>query len=472
MRTVQATYVDGTWAPGTGTTEIEVGSAADGAVLARFQGAGGEDVARACAAAATAWPEWAATPVTDRADLLRTAAQLVEKRADELGATAAQEVGTPIRMAPIVHGHMVAATMRDVADKVESHTFEERVGSSLVLREPVGVAAAITAWNYPLYQLATKLVPALAVGCTVVLKPSEIAPLTTIGFFEALAEAGLPGGVANLVVGTGAEAGEPLVTDPRVGAVSFTGSTRTGVRIAELAAAGVTRVTLELGGKSASVLLDDADLATAVPATLHGCLLNNGQTCAALTRLIVPRARLAEVEEILAAAVGQLRVGDPRDPDTAVGPVASAAQHLRVLQHLRGALDDGATVISGGLDAPEGVPAGGYYVRPTVLRVDPSMRIAREEVFGPVLCVIAVDSEDEAVAVANDTDYGLSGAVWSADPDRALAVARRLRTGQVAVNGGAFNISAPFGGYKRSGYGREGGRFGLDEYLETKAVQL
>ena len=471
MHQVQATYVDGTWAEG-GGAELEVGSAADGSVLARFRGADARDVDRACAAADTAWGPWTATSVGERADLLRTTADLVAKRADELGAVASLEVGTPARMASTVHGHLVAATIRDVATTLESYAFEERVGTSLVLKEPIGVAAAITAWNYPLYQLATKLVPALAAGCTAVLKPSEIAPLTTVAFFEALAEAGLPAGVANLVVGTGAEAGEALVTDPRVGIVSFTGSTRTGARIAELAAPGITRTTLELGGKSASVVLDDADLGQAVSASLRGCLINNGQTCAALTRLVVPRSRLAEVEQLLVDAVAQLVTGDPRDEATDVGPVASAAQRERVLGHIEDALAQGAVLVAGGPGPVDGAPAGGHYVRPTVLRVQPHLRIAREEVFGPVLCVVAVDSEEEAVAVANDTDYGLSGAVWSGDPDRALAVARRLRTGQVAVNGGAFNISAPFGGYKRSGYGREGGRFGLEEYFETKAVQL
>ncbi|MQW78032.1 aldehyde dehydrogenase family protein [Nocardioides sp. dk4132] len=471
MQQVRATYVDGAWAEG-GGAELEVGNAADGSVLARFRGAGAPDVDRACAAADAAWPGWAATSVADRAEVLRTTADLVTKRAEELGSVAALEVGTPARMASTVHGHLVAATIRDVASTLESFAFEERVGTSLVLKEPIGVAGAITAWNYPLYQLATKLVPALAAGCTAVLKPSEVAPLTSIAFFEMLAEAGVPAGVANLVVGTGPEAGEALVTDPRVGIVSFTGSTRTGARIAELAAPGITRVTLELGGKSASVVLDDADLEQAVAASLRGCLLNNGQTCAALTRLIVPRARLAEVEQLLLAGVEALVTGDPRDPSTDVGPVASATQHERVLTHLRGALAEGAVLVAGGPEPVPGAPRGGHYVRPTVLRVEPHLRIAREEVFGPVLCVIAVDSEDEAVAVANDTDYGLSGAVWAGDPDRALAVARRMRTGQVAVNGGAFNISAPFGGYKRSGYGREGGRFGLEEYFETKAVQL
>ncbi|WP_244928594.1 aldehyde dehydrogenase family protein [Nocardioides sp. W7] len=471
MQHVRATYIDGRWGEGSGP-ELEVGSAADGSVLARFRGAGADDVERACAAADAAWPAWAATSVADRVDLLRRTADLVAKRADELGSVAAQEVGTPVRLASTVHGHLVAATVRDVATTLEAYAFEERIGNSLILREPIGVAAAITAWNYPLYQLATKLVPALAAGCTVVLKPSEVAPLTTIAFFEVLAEAGLPAGVANLVVGTGAEAGEALVTDPRVGIVSFTGSTQTGARIAELAAPGITRVTLELGGKSASVVLDDADLAQAVPASLRGCLMNNGQTCAALTRLIVPRSRLTEVEQLLAEAVAQLVTGDPRDDATDVGPVASAVQRERVLGHVRGALAEGAVLIAGGPDPVAEAPAGGHYVRPTVLRVEPHLRIAREEVFGPVLCVIPVDSEEEAVAVANGTDYGLSGAVWSGDPDRALAVARRLRTGQVAVNGGPFNISAPFGGYQRSGYGREGGRFGLEEYFEIKAVQL
>jgi len=465
-------FIGGEWRPGSAEDDVVVTSAADGAELARFPAATAADAEAAVAAARAAWPGWAARPVADRAGLLRRAADLLEKRAEEIARGCALEIGSPLAVAAGIHAHLPAAAMRDVADQVERFPHEEQIGNSLVVHEPAGVAVAITAWNYPLYQFATKVAPALAAGCTVVAKPSELAPLSTIAFFEALIEAGLPDGVANLVIGTGPEVGEPLVAHPAVDVVSFTGSTRVGMRIGELAAPGVKRVALELGGKSAALILDDADLDVAVPGAVRGWLVNNAQTCAALTRLVVPRARLAEVERRLVDVLAQTPLGHPLEEGTAVGPVISPAQRQRVVSYIESGIAEGARLLVGGVDRPEDLPADGNYVVPTVFSdVAPHLRIAQEEIFGPVLCVIPVDSEDEAVEVANGTPYGLSGAVWSSDPERATAVARRLRTGQVAVNGGAFNLRAPFGGYKLSGVGREGGRHGLAEYVETKAIQ-
>lgn len=473
MNRKPSTYIGGVWAEGSGTDDIVVASAADGSELARSRAAGAADVDAAVRAARDGWPDWAATPVPERTAVLRRLADLLDEHADDLGRMGAQEIGSPIRVAAGIHARLPALAIREVADQMEVFPLREDVGNSAVLREPRGVAAAVSAWNFPLYQFATKVAPAIAAGCTVVAKPSELAPLTPIRFFELLAAAGLPPGVANLVVGTGPEVGEPLVAHPEVDVVSFTGSTQVGRRVGELAGRDVKRVALELGGKSANLLLRDADLSAAIPESLRACLINNGQTCAALTRLVVPRARLAEVEEALVAGLAAFPLGHPLDERTGLGPVISEPQHRRVNGYIEDGVAAGARLLTGGSERPADLPEGGHYVRPTVFSdVTPDMRIAREEIFGPVLCVLPVDSEDAAVEVANGTVYGLSGAVWSSDEDRAFDVARRLRTGQVAVNGGGFNIHAPFGGYNHSGVGREGGRYGIDEYLETKAVQL
>ena len=350
--------------------------------------------------------------------------------------------------------------------------WEKTVGNSLVVREPVGVVGAITPWNYPLHQIAAKVAPALAAGCTVVLKPSEVAPLNAFVLADIFDEVGLPPGVFNLVTGYGPVVGEAIAAHPDVDMVSFTGSTRAGRRVSEVASATVKRVALELGGKSANVLLDDADFATAVPDGVAKCYANSGQTCSALTRMLVPRNRLADVEELARTAAETYTPGDPFEEGTRLGPLVSAAQRDRVRSYIDKGVGEGADLLTGGADAPEGLDHG-YFVRPTVFSsVTRDMTIAREEIFGPVLAIIPYDSEDEAVDIANDTDYGLAGGVWSGDPERAKAVARRLRTGQVEVNGGGFNPMAPFGGYKQSGNGRELGAYGLEEYLEVKSLQL
>ncbi|TAN54112.1 MAG: aldehyde dehydrogenase family protein, partial [Betaproteobacteria bacterium] len=348
-----------------------------------------------------------------------------------------------------------------------------RVGNSVVVREPAGVVGAITPWNYPLHQIALKLAPALAAGCTVVLKPSEVAPFNAFILAEVIDAAGLPKGVFNLVTGLGSTVGEALVSHPLVDMISFTGSTRAGKRISEVAAQTVKRVALELGGKSAAVILDDADLASAVKSTVGNCYLNSGQTCTALTRMLVPESKYAEAAKLAAEVANSFTPGDPLAESTRLGPLASSMQLERVRSYIRKGAAEGAELLAGGADAPEGVPAGGYYVKPTVFgRVRPGSTLEQEEIFGPVLSIVTYRDEEDAIRIANDTPYGLAGAVWSRDEARAQRVARRIRAGQVDVNGGAFNMNAPFGGFKQSGHGREAGVYGLEEFLEYKSLQL
>jgi len=359
-----------------------------------------------------------------------------------------------------------------VAEKFE---YSHELGSSLVVREPIGVVGCITPWNYPLHQITAKVAFAMAAGCTVVLKPSEIAPIDAFILAEIIDEIGLPAGVFNLVTGTGPVVGEALAAHPSVDMISFTGSTRAGRRVSQVAAETVKKVALELGGKSANIIcadLDEATFAKAVSSGVGGAFLNSGQTCLALTRMLVPRSRLAEAETLAGAAATAMIVGDPFEKTTALGPLASAAQRDRVNGYIQKGIDEGAKVVVGGVGVPEGCTTG-YYVKPTVFsNVTNSMTIARDEIFGPVLSIIAYDNEEEAIQIANDTVYGLSGAVWAADKDKAIAIARRIRTGQIAVNGGAFNINAPLGGYKQSGIGREYSEYGFEEFLEIKSMQL
>jgi acyl-CoA reductase-like NAD-dependent aldehyde dehydrogenase len=355
---------------------------------------------------------------------------------------------------------------------LDDFSFEERVVTSLVVREPVGVVGAITPWNYPLHQIVAKVAPALAAGCTVVLKPSEVTPLNAFILAEIMDEVGVPAGVFNLVSGTGPVVGEAIASHPGVDMVSFTGSTRAGKRVSELAAQTVKRVHLELGGKSANVILDDANLdACIAPGVMYGCYLNSGQTCSALTRMLVARDQQEEIVERAKAAAETVTLG-PADSDAQLGPLVSATQRDRVRGYIQKGIDEGARLVTGGAEAPDGLDTG-YFVKPTVFAdVTPEMTIAQEEIFGPVLVIMPYDDEDDAVRIANSTVYGLAGAVQSGDLDRATRVARRIRTGQVEVNGGGFNIQAPFGGYKQSGNGRELGKFGLEEFLETKSLQL
>jgi acyl-CoA reductase-like NAD-dependent aldehyde dehydrogenase len=355
---------------------------------------------------------------------------------------------------------------------MEEVAWEEEVGNSRVLREPVGVLGAITPWNYPLNQIAAKVAPALAAGCTVVLKPSEVTPLNAFLLAEVIEAAGLPAGVFNLVTGTGPVVGEAIAAHPGVDMVSFTGSTRAGRRVSELASATVKPVAMELGGKSPNVILDDADLAKAVPDGVAKCFLNSGQTCSALTRMLVPRQRLAEAEELARATAETFTPGDPFESSTRLGPLVSEVQRERVRGYIGKGVEEGARLITGGAEPPEGLERG-FFVRPTVFsEVEAEMTIGQEEIFGPVLAIQPYEGEDDAVRIANSTDYGLAGGVWAADSERAIAVARRIRTGQIEINGGAFNPLAPFGGYGQSGHGRENGRYGIEELLQVKSLQL
>lgn len=465
-------YVDGAWEASSGAGTIAVIDATTEATLGHVPEGTADDADRAVAAARTALPGWAGTPVEDRAKALERLSEALQARMAELATLVTREVGTPVNLSSLAHVGLPTITLASTAEIARSHPFEETVGSSLVVSEPVGVVGCITPWNYPLHQAVAKVAPALAAGCTVVLKPSEVAPLSAFALADMVHELPLPPGVFNLVSGTGAVVGEALVAHPQVDMISFTGSTAAGRRVGEVAARTVKRVALELGGKSPTVILADADLRRAVMAGVTSAFLNSGQSCLAQSRMIVPRSKLAEVEVLAVAAAESFTPGDPLDSGTRLGPLASEAQRRRVWDHIRRAEAEGASLLTGGTGVPDGLDHG-FFVRPTVFTgVRPHMAIAQEEVFGPVLSIMAYDNEDEAVDMANGTIYGLAGAVWSADPDRARAIALRLRTGQVDVNGGAFNPLAPFGGYKQSGNGRELGRRGLEEFLEVKSLQL
>ncbi len=465
-------YIDGAWVAPHGTGSIEVRSAPTEEVIARIPEGDEHDANAAVTAARRAFEGWAATAPAERAAFLLKIHEGMKARAEEIGRTIAQEVGMPVKLATRIQAGSPTFTFSMYAKMVAGYQWEERIGNSLVLREPVGVVACITPWNYPLHQIAAKVAPALAAGCTVVLKPSEVAPLNAFILAEIIDSVGLPKGVFNLITGYGPVAGEALARHPDVDMVSFTGSTRAGRRVSELAAGTVKRVALELGGKSASIVLDDADLAAAVKGTVSACFLNSGQTCSAHTRMLVPESKYAEAARLAAEEAAKYTLGDPFDEKTKLGPLVSAAQRERVRNYIRKGIEEGAELLAGGPDAPAGLDKG-YYVKPTVFgRVDPKSTIAQEEIFGPVLSIITYRDEAEAVRIANDTPYGLGGGVWSGSEEHALSVARRLRTGQVDINGAPFNMFAPFGGFKQSGHGRELGKFGLEEFLEPKSVQL
>ncbi|MDN5854198.1 MAG: aldehyde dehydrogenase family protein [Actinomycetia bacterium] len=465
-------YIDGTWTPAASSGTIPVENPTTEEVLGQIPEGGVTDVDRAVEAARTALRQWSATTRAERAAHLQRLQDGLAKRAEEIGETIAKEVGTPLRIATRIQA---ALPQTDVATYVEllgEEEHDEKVGNSLIVKEPIGVVAAITPWNYPLHQITCKIAPALAAGCTVVVKPSEIAPLSAYLLFDAIHEAGFPPGVINLVTGYGPIVGEALAQHAGVDAVSFTGSVPAGTRVAELAAKTVKKVTLELGGKSANVILDDADLETAVKVGVANAFLNGGQTCTAWTRMLVPVDREEEALTLAKTYAERFTPGDPMDPATKLGPLVSEKQRERVRDFIRVGLDEGARLITGGAEPPADLESG-HFVAPTVFgAVDPDSTIAQEEVFGPVLSIIAYRDEEHALEIANNSRYGLHGSVWSADSDRALAFARRVRTGQIDVNGGAYNPHAPFGGYKQSGVGREMGALGLEEFRETKSIQL
>jgi len=463
-------YIGGARVPATPAGEVHVGDAATGAPLATVTLGGAADADAAVRAARLALPAWRALGARGRAPFLLAIADALEAVSGELAREISREVGMPLKLARRIQVDAPVAAWRATAALADSFGFERTVGNSRIVLEPAGVVAAITPWNYPLHQITAKLAPALLAGCTVVLKPSELAPATTARLIAAAERAGLPDGVLNVVLG-GAAVGEALVAHAGVAMLSFTGSTAVGRRIAAIAAGDMKRLSMELGGKSAAVVLPGADLARAVKATLASCMLNSGQTCSATTRLLVPRADYAQCRALLREGAAALTLGDPEDPATRVGPLLSAAQKARVLDFIREAEQAGCDLVAGGSAAA--VPGSGHFVAPTVFgEVPPDSRLANEEVFGPVLAVLCHDSQDDAIALANATPYGLAATVWAATPEQGEAVARELRAGQVDVNGGRFNALAPFGGFGMSGVGREGGAFGLEEFLEPRSIQL
>ncbi|MDQ1425222.1 MAG: aldehyde dehydrogenase [Acidimicrobiaceae bacterium] len=468
-------YIGGGWVASTGSGTIDVIDSVNEEVMATVPAGTAADVDRAVQAARQAFDQWSTTSVEERGKYLTRIGEALGARVDEIATVISRETGMVKALSKIVQVGLPVNSFNAAAKVVEQFPFEETIGNSLVVREPIGVVGCITPWNYPLHQIAAKVAYALAAGCTVVLKPSEIAPVDAFILAEVINEIGLPAGVFNLVSGDGPTVGEAIASHPGVDMVSFTGSTRAGRRVAQLAAETMKKVALELGGKSANVLLDDLDEAGFAKAVADGvgkCFLNSGQTCSALTRMLVPRARLAEAEHVAAATAAVFKVGDPFDETSRLGPLASDAQRQRVRGYVTRGIEEGAKLVTGGAEAPEGLDKG-FFVQPTVFsEVRPDMTIAQEEIFGPVLSILPYDTEDDAVRIANDTVYGLAGGVWSADKERATRVARRLRTGQVEVNGGRFNPNAPFGGYKQSGVGREYGRHGLEEFLEVKSLQL
>lgn len=467
----ESIYVDGRWQTPHGSGLIDVIDTVTEEVMGRVPAGDATDIDTAVRAAASAFPDWSQSSVQERADLITAIADALEEERDELAQLMAREVGTPLATSYKTQVDLSINVFRSMAELIIDLPLEERLGSATVVRVPTGVVAAITPWNYPLYQIAAKLAPAIAAGCTVVVKPSSVAPLAAFRMADILERIQAPAGVVNLVTGPGAAVGEDLVTHPLVDMVSLTGSVGAGARVGELAARDIKRVTLELGGKSAFVLVPGADLDGAMTALLGSAFANNGQTCSATTRLVVCREQLDEVEEILAERVGAMTVGDPLDPDVAVGPVASAGQQRSIRADLDKGIGDGRVLV-GGSEPVEGRDRG-YFVRPTVVsRLENSAYLAREEVFGPVLSVVPVDDVEEAVTVANDSDFGLSGAVFAPTVAEGARIARRLRTGRVSVNGGKGSVLSPFGGFKKSGVGRELGPHGLTEYFELMALHL
>jgi aldehyde dehydrogenase (NAD+) len=470
--TLDRLYVNGEWSPPLEPSDWPVIDATTEDLHATLVLGGASDAARAAAAASQAFGDWSALRAKERAEYLGAVAEFLDRRRDEIAATISHEVGTPFEASRSIQAAQAIADLTIAAEQVDVVDERSMIRNSMIVREPVGVVAAITPWNYPLHQICAKVGPALVAGNTVVVKPSELAPTSAYLLAEAFAEAGVPRGVFNLVAGLGPTVGEALAADPCVDMVSFTGSIAAGKRVMGLAASSVKKVSLELGGKSAMIVAEDADLRGAVARAVASCLGNNGQTCSALTRLIVPYERLAEVEALVVNEVKSRAVGDPFDPATQVGPLISDEQRRRVQGHVRLAINLGARLVIGGVEPPAS-QSRGFFVRPTVFSgVAPDAPIAQEEVFGPVLTILTYSGIDDAVRIANGTRYGLSGAVWAGTDEHAIAIARRLRTGQVSINGGPYNQAAPFGGFRESGFGRELGRFGVEEFLQPKALHL
>ncbi len=463
-------YINGEWVASLQPRPFDVINPATEEPVAQISLGGAGDVDRAVAAAKAAFPAFSRTSKAERIALLQKIVEAYKARYDELAQTITKEMGAPAWLASRAQAATGLAHLNQMMAILKDFSFESLRGTTLIAKEPVGVCGFITPWNWPMNQIACKVVPALAAGCTMVLKPSEIAPLNAVIYAEILDAAGVPKGVFNLVNGDGASVGQAIAAHPDIDMVSFTGSTRAGIAVAKAAADTVKRVHQELGGKSANIILPDADLQKAVAGGVQSCFTNSGQSCNAPTRMFVQARQHDRAVEIAKAAAEATKVGDPNTKGTTIGPVVSEAQFRKIQRLIEAGIAEGATLVAGGPGRPEGFNRG-YYVRPTVFaNVKPEMTISREEIFGPVLSILPYDSEEQAVRMANDTVYGLSGYVQSGDLEHARKVAAQLRTGNVHLNGAGPDFGAPFGGYKQSGNGREWGEFGLDEFLETKAV--
>jgi len=469
MQDLRRFYINGEWTSPADRPVHEVINPATEQPVATISMGTAEDVDQAVQAARAVFENWAATSREERLEILDRIVKGIKERAEELAQAISREMGAPITLARKAHvgtglGHF--ATARGI---LADYPFEEQRGTSAVVREPIGVCGFITPWNWPLNQVSCKVAPALATGCTMILKPSEMSPISAMILTEIIAEAGVPAGVFNLINGDGPTVGAALASHPGIDMVSFTGSTRAGREVARNAADSIKRVTQELGGKSANIILDDADFAKAVSGGVMGCFGNSGQSCNAPTRMLVPEARMAEAIEIARAAAAKAVPGNPEDENTRLGPVVSQLQYERIQDYIQKGIDEGAELVAGGTGKPEGLETG-CYVRPTVFaNVSNDMTIAREEIFRPVLVLIPYQDEDDAVRLANDSEYGLSGYV-SGEPAHAVEVAKRLRTGMVHINGAGPDFGAPFGGYKKSGNGREWGREGFEDFLEVKSI--
>ena len=472
MHTRDQLYIDGKWVQPIGTGSIDVINPATEEIIGKIPVGSKEDIDIAASAARIAFDSWSKSSIETRIDILNALSNALKERGEDIAQTITAEVGTPIGYSRVAMVGTPRVVSRSYAKILENFDWEEKVRNSIICKEPIGVCAFITPWNFPLHQIIGKVAPAIAAGCTMILKPSKEAPLSAFILADILHEIGLPSGVFNLVSGHGSEIGNYMSSHPEVDMVSFTGSTGAGISVSEAAATTVKRVTLELGGKSANVALEDADPTLVAKKAIGACHQNSGQTCSALTRLIIPESMSQEVYKIIADKNNSYTVGDPLEESTRCGPMVSLRQQKSVNEYIESGINEGATLISGGLGMPEGISKG-YYVKPTIFaNVSPDMKIWKEEIFGPVLVITTYKSEEEALKLANDSIYGLSGGVWSKDEKRAIKFAKDMRTGQVSVNGGAFNVSAPFGGYKLSGNGRELGSHGLNEFLEIKSIQL
>lgn len=468
MRQFDKLFIDGEWVKPVSSGMSELFDPTNGVPFAAVAMGGEEDVNRAVAAARRAFDGFSQSSVEDRLALFDRIIAAYEPRMDELAATIAEEMGSPVSTRVQVAGPL--AHFRQARKVLEDYHFETRIGDTIIRREAIGVCGLVSPWNWPIQTLTVKIAYALAAGCTVVCKPSQVSPISAIRLTEILEEAGVPNGVVNLVLGAGASVGEAIAAHPDVDLISFTGSTGAGARVGAVAAETIKRVSLELGGKSANIALPDADVAAAARWTVQRCFFNTGQSCHAPSRMLVPRDRLDEASAAMREEVEKIRIGDPRDPATTMGPMVNRAQFDRVQRYIKVGIEEGATLVCGGPGLPDGLDRGAF-VRPTIFSdVTPDMTIAREEIFGPVLAVISYDDVEEAVAIANEGPFGLAGYVFSSDPDEGYAVGRRLRAGRVFYNGAAGDPASPMGGYKQSGNGREMGVFGLEEYLEVKAV--